>query len=416
VAATPVTMPIRCIFWIEMADNVKFKEWQCHDDRPAICKEEALKRTLAFAGIHAVSVSSEIDEVFAGISISNFEGAEGTWTETGGILQGVAGAGAQWYKIRHSTEVELGFVATFDWVSGPTCAFLLCCDDSYDGYGVFFNSTGGGMAIAEVDGTSAPLLSHIPFSYSSPASITVMAWPQQHTTIDEIDELTIAAWVDGQLLLSYSMPYVEKGKMIGFAVYQNDTTTFDNLRIAQLHQVVEWTSVDPGEIAGAGLSRVIGYGKIRIQARHDGSVRIWRNNSTTPDWTVPSTRPGTSVRRRQIYSPSHWRMVGALHEIDDFRAGYQGHIFEVGQDPNALSEDATADRAGESHRDMEEEAAGLNLAMAPNPVVEPEDVLTWDGEKWRVNTIAYRAQWRGGQGKGAPVLESSIDLRECLGS
>jgi len=397
-----------------LADNVKFKEWQCHDDRPAICREEALKRTLAFAGIHDTSAESEIDELFAGISISNFEDDEGTWTEAGGVLQGVAGAAAQWYKIRHSTEVELGFVATFDWVSGSTGAFLLCCDDSYEGYGVFFNSTGGGVAITEVDGITTPLLSWLPFSHTAPASIVVMAWPQQHTTIDEIDELTIAVWLDGQLLLSHSMPYEEKGKKVGFAVYQNDTAMFDNLRIAQFHQIVEWTSVDPGEAASSGLSRVIAYGKIRVQARYDGSVKIWRNNTTGSDWTVPAARPGTVAETRQIYPPGHWRMVGALHEIDDFRAGYQGHVFDLGQDPNALSEDATASRAVESHRDMEEEATGLELMMAPNPIVEPEDVLTWDGEKWRVGTIAYRVGWRGGQGQGSAVLESSISLRECI--
>lgn len=45
--------------------NVRFKDWQCHDDRLAICREEAVRRTLAFAGIHDVDAKTEIDEDFA---------------------------------------------------------------------------------------------------------------------------------------------------------------------------------------------------------------------------------------------------------------------------------------------------------------------------------------------------------------
>ena len=43
-----------------MTDNLKFKDWQCHDDGPPICREEAVKRTLAFSGIHDIAPEAEI--------------------------------------------------------------------------------------------------------------------------------------------------------------------------------------------------------------------------------------------------------------------------------------------------------------------------------------------------------------------
>lgn len=61
-----------------MSDNVKFKGWQCHDDGPAICREEAIRRTLAFAGIHAIMVESAIDEDFTESAASGSPDTVGT--------------------------------------------------------------------------------------------------------------------------------------------------------------------------------------------------------------------------------------------------------------------------------------------------------------------------------------------------
>jgi len=69
--------------------NIKFKNWQCHDDRLAICREEAIKRTLAFAGIHSTVAESEIDEDFTVASASGGPDTVGTlliWYDVGTLL------------------------------------------------------------------------------------------------------------------------------------------------------------------------------------------------------------------------------------------------------------------------------------------------------------------------------------------
>ena len=396
-----------------MADNVQFKNWQCYDDKPALCQEEALKRVLAFAGVHDVATDTAVLERFASGDASDYhmEDEEGTWSINNYTLQGIGGGVGKWYRVRHSTEVEIGFIATFD-KTGNRGAFLFNSDDSYEGYLVWW--TGTTVGVSGVDGTTETALLNLPVAETGAARVTVAVWPLRYTAIDEIDDLAVMLWFDDKHLMTHTMPYEERGKKIGFAVYQSDTITFDNLRVAQLHQLVEWASVDPGEAASASLSRIIGYEQIKARARYDGSVKVWRNEEETADWVVPTGRPLIFTENIELYPPSHHRLLGALHEIDTFRVGTQGHIFVVGQDPNALSEDETYSQGTRRHEMLEESAHTAVVEMAPNPAIEPEDVIDIDGETWRVGAINYRAAWRGDRDRGAPVLESNLQLRECL--
>jgi hypothetical protein len=397
-----------------MADNVKFKEWQSHDDRPGIDQENSISRTLAFAGIHDRTFLREIEQSFDenGVSIStlDFGFDEGTWTVTGNALQGVGGGAGQWYKIRHLTDVPVGFVASFT-KTGNRGAFLFCLDSNYKGYMVYW--TGTTVGVAEVDGDSTTDKCVLPCTETGAANVKVMVWPKSYTSVDEIDDLVVALWFDDDLLLTYTLSYVERGDEIGFGVYQSDTITFDDLVVPQLHHIVEWTSIDPGEPASSGLGRVIMHEKIRMLARYDGGVKAWRSTSTSADWTVPATRPTNAVRSRDIYFPTHIRLAGALHEIETFRAGTHGHIFTTGNDPNALSQEEVYDRAVRRHRETEETAEILTLDMAPNPIIEPEDLISYDSVTWRVNVIEFEIGVAGGTGY---VLRSRIQAREYLAS
>ncbi len=184
----------------------------------------------------------------------------------------------------------------------------------------------------------------------------------------------------------------------------------------QLRHVQEWTSVDPGETAAASLGRVIGQDNIRVQARYDGTVKLWRNTATSIDWAVDLSRPTKAAKRHQHYSVSHLRLVGAVHETDTFRDSNQGHIFAVAQDPNALSETETYDKGTRRHREGEEGSDKLVLTIQPNLVLEPGDVISYSGDSWRIENIAYKIGMQSGPGGQAPVLASSISCRRVLTS
>jgi len=395
--------------------NVKFKEWQCNDGRPAITQETAIDRCLRFSGIHHTSFADWITDAMdvdtslvSDISDAGWEGEEGTWDIYHEFLYGTGGGAARWYKLRYSTPVELGFVATFN-KRDDRSAFLICSDTSYNGYLVWW--TGTAVGVTEVAGDTETVLISVPCTEDGEAHVTVAVWPQRTTSIDTIDNLSICLWFDDKHLLTYTMEYEAKGTHIGFAVYQADSVRFSELNVPQLHQLTEWTSVDPGQTASSGLARALGQDEIRVQARYDGSVYVWRNTGADSDWTLPTKRPVTVLQQNQIYKPGHIRLVGALHEIDNFRAGDQGHIFGVLQDPNALSEKATADRADRRHKTAVEGADSRSFMTPPNVLLEPEDVITYDGATWRISTLSYRI---GRQGDISYVLSSRIEARDCL--
>lgn len=392
--------------------NVKFKQWQCHDDRPALTQEDGIHRALSFSGIHNVEFTDWINDAFdvatSQISEVSLEDPEGTWYTNGGKLYGVGSGAARWYKVRHITATDISFTATFT-KTGDRGAFLFNSDDSYDGYLVWW--TGTAVGVTDVDGSTETLLTSVPCTETGTAEVTVSVRAMRYSSIDKVDDLAIGLWFDGKLLLNHTMEYKEKGEHVGFAVYQSDSITFDDLRVAQLHQIVEWASVDPGEEAAACLSRIIGQDKIRAQARYDGSVKVWRNTETTSDWTAPASRILTYTESRQVHPPFHLRMVGALHEVDVFRDGTQGHVFVIAQDPNALTQTATYNAATRKIKDLCEMAHTIGVVMAPNPVLEPEDVITYDGLKWRISTIKFAIAVEGG---GAYVLSSTIEARRCL--
>lgn len=392
-----------------------FKATQCHDDRPVLTQKDSIARCLSFAGIHDHSFATWIDEAMDVTTSNlseisdggNWAGEEGTWATCDGVLHGTGGGAARWYKIYQTTSVDLGYVATFD-KTGNQGAFLFCSTAAFYGYLVWW--TGTAVGVTDVNGATETVLFSLPCTETGSAAVTVAVRPQRYERIDTVDDLSVSLWFDNKLLLTHTMEYETRGSHIGFAVWESDSITFDNLTVCQLHQIIDWTSVDPGEAVASGIGRALGYDEIFMRSRYDGTVRVWRNTDNESDWTVPANRARTAGRRQDIYTPSHMRVVGALHEIDNFRTGTQGHIFAIGQDPNALSELATYNSATRVHRSRVEKGEERTVVLAPNPALEPEDIITYDGEKWRVTSISYRVEKEG----SGYSLVSVLNTRECL--
>ena len=395
--------------------TIHFQDFQCHDDRPQYTQLEGIQRILAFVGNHSTEFELLVSEPGTG-ALSNFDtaDAQGTWQITGGYIQGVGGGAAQWYKIRHITPVEPGFVATFDWDSGG-CAYLFGADDDFSGYMVWWDGTDVGIAsCTETEHTD---FTKRPFAVSGPSSVTVGVWPRSYYSIDEIDDLIVAVWFDDQLALAYAIPYVSTmSNHTGFGVYQSGTVKVDDYQIVELHQIQEWTTVGPGEVAGAGLSRVIGQEDILLRARYDGTIRVWVEDSSVSDWTVPAARPVQYSKTTSLYWPNHLRMVGALYEDSAlFRPGNQGHIFETVQDPNALTAAATSTRGQRQHARIEESSQGIAITMPPNLALEVEDIITYDGTAYRIKAITLNIQMAGTPGgKEVPVLMGTYQCEQCL--
>jgi len=410
--------------------NLQFTDFQCHDDRPTLSREEGIARTLGFAGIHDRDTLSWMAEAFTSatsdistVADCGFDYDEGTWVVNNN-LTGIAPDGTQWYKILYAAdEIGSNFTLTFD-KTGDNGGVVLCASPTYS-TALLAWWTGAYVGFSSLAGATETILSKLPCTEVGAATVTVAVWPRSYSKIDKVDDLAMAIWFDGHLLVQYTTPNpsarygVTSWGYFGFAVSDTATATFDNMRIPQLHQNQEWTSVDPGEAASAGLNRVMGQDMIRVQARYDGGVKIWRNVGTDVDWTPAVGTARKASKQHQFYSPSQLRLVGGAHEVNVFRDNLnQGHVFAVANDPHALDEEDTYDRAIRLHKKAEESADKLILELVGlNVLLEPEDIIEYNGTKWRVQTIAYRIASQTGQGGGnVAVLDSTVQCRACLES
>lgn len=406
--------------------NLQFTDFQCHDDRPTLTREEAIERTLGFAGIHERSTLSWICEAFSGgtsdvsnISDYDLDHAEGDWCiAPDHTLSGIATDGNQWYKVLYTGDtIEVGFEVSFD-KTGDNGGFVFCADTDYNP-ALLAWWTGTHVGFSSLAAATETVLLSLPCTETGASTVTVAVWPRSYSRIDEVDDVAMALFFDGKLLAQHVTSNNDDwGEHIGFAVGDSSTATFDNIRIPQLYQIQEWTSVDPGEAASAGLNRVTGQDLIRVQARYDGSVKIWRNDATTVDWSVATGAARMAGKRHKFYSPSHLRLVGGAHEINVFRDSNQGHVFAVAQDPHALSENDTYNRATRQHERVEETADQLRLELTGlNVLLEPEDIIQYNSKKQKVQTIAYRISRQTGRGGAeVAVLDSSVECRIHLES
>jgi len=404
--------------------TLKFTNWQCCDDRPALNIEESIQRPLGFSGVHSYEaldwVLEDFSESTSMVSTVDFEGPEGGWAFIGGSLLGVPTDDTQWYKVRYSEEIEIGFTTEFD-KTGTEGAFLFMCGDGYASYAAWW--TDSAVGVSRLMDDDEEVLTSIPMVYSGSSTVRIAVYPKMYSAIDQIDNIAVGMWFDGEMAFTYMIEFPNEvwrdldiaRKHVGFAV-RNTSATFSNWRIPQLHQVREWTSVDPGEAASASVGRTIGQDNIRVQARYDGSVKIWRNESTSSDWSIPTGRALQIGQKHRHYSPSHVRLVGALHEADTFRSGNQGHVFVVGQDPNAIMEAETYDKGERRHKEIEESYDQIEIVCAPNVLLEPGDVVAFNSSYWRVENISLKIVMQGSGPAQVPVLGSSITCRKLLTS
>ncbi len=185
--------------------SLTFTEWQCHDDRPGLSREDGIKRTLGFAGIHDYQALDWITEAFtsstSSISDTGMEGEEGTtWSILDGELYGGPPDGTQWYKIRHETEIEVGYTVEFD-KTGDEGGFLFMMNDSYVGYVVWW--TGTAVGVSSINDTAETILTSIPCTETGAATVRVAIYPRMYSHVDVVDDIAVGLWFDNKMLFTY---------------------------------------------------------------------------------------------------------------------------------------------------------------------------------------------------------------------
>jgi hypothetical protein len=409
--------------------HLTFGDLQVTEYSPVVTLEDSMKRCCTLAGVaHDYEFQDEINDDCSSLDDFNTDDDTGTWTISGGQLKGVGGGTADtFYIIEHEVDVEPSYVLTFKKTSGGTAAVTLLGQE----YIVWFSQSL--TAIATLDSSTGQVdevLDRRPVVLEDDVDISIAVKYQCMNDFETIDWVSISVFQNGRCILGASdFIYVSVGEYerslagdftdeIGFAVWEGQTAYFDDIRIAELHNIREWTSVDPGETVAQGLNRAVGTTPVFYFMRYNGALAAWVPGVRSLDWTVSADRVTRLGSRDGYFTPGRVRMVGAYYEADVWKQAlvvqHGRDLFGMENDPNLMTEDEVLAGALDAHRIMREEDDLDSLQIPANPLLEPQDRVEYDGDDFRV--MAIQLSLRQVARDRGPAAEMSIETREYLES
>jgi len=363
-----------------MTDAIRFKEFLCCDTFTNKSIEHNARALFSYAGIHDRSFDDEISDDFDTLEASVWDTGfcDGTWAIVSEQLKGVGPGGGAWgYLLSIDDMPSEGILTVYK--LGTRGGIYFRMTDSSNGYMFFWDADSCGFLKGV--GGSWSALADVPKVYTGAADIT-LSWREMkfRETADE-KWLFMSAWVDGELAVTTEDDISDStpGLKIGFAAYDSDTVYFDDLRIPELTEVIDWASLDIGEAPGGALSRLIGGRHINYFLRYDGTLRMWRPKSASSSWTYQRHITGFNWQIDNRELASHYRQVGAWEQADVFSTTLlqQGiGRFHKSDNPDLMTKEACYDEANYAIQELRENADRIDMSVPAQVLQEPEDVVT----------------------------------------
>lgn len=206
----------------------------------------------------------------------------------------------------------------------------------------------------------------------------------------------ITLWVNGKWVFSYAYNYgltaLEEQPRFGLYAPPGLTKVYDNVRVRELGQSIEWATIDPNERPLNALLRVIDGLHIRYFARFNGALRVWRPKAKPSAHTyVTGDLDGfqSNFDKRQLYS--HARVTGGYVEANAIRMDLLkriGSVFTEINNPYLLSEAECLTEAQRALKRFEEGALTESFGVPHTPFLEPEDRITVRGNDRLITAIS----------------------------
>lgn len=271
--------------------------------------------------------------------------------------------------------------------------------------------TSGGYYLAGTDGNGQPCIwlydkvrsnltllcttAWLSFSEEHKFTVTFRRW--QSDSQGAIGRLSICLFINNVVAASYEeevkIQPVNSPLSIIIHPGQVRPVTFSSFEVSDFTEVMDVVSIDPGEPPMGGLSRAIEGVYLKMWMRPNKSLRAYRPflYSTTPLYTFPmdtlESLEGPSVDVRGLRS--HLRQQGAYVEaevIDTENLRKYGYRFEQAQNPFLMTVEECYLEGKRSLRRMKEEAMNISFVTHGRPLLETEDVVILNGEKYRITT------------------------------
>lgn len=329
-----------------------------NDDNPAVTLEKVFEHFGSYAGVHHY----QFDSAFQGFSTSDLTCPPGYGVDSAGSLCDQTGGdystypgGIAWHSGINSfsgvgmpNSYMIEFTAlTPDWSifvyadelpgTGSYKIRYLASDptqDYFNGNYIEIDLLGRWSFPVQIGQKSLPKIQANAYS-----RVKVMVRNYVKTS-DSIERLIyISVWIDDVLILSVSDEIARPIGIsrLGFWAQPQTTSGVDhalitNFRLANLSEVVPWSSLDPGEHPLDGIRRTIEDRYIKFHARWNGSIRAWRPHPVYPvDQTLVQEREfhlAPIIDTRGVFT--HLRMLGAfqwVQTVDKPLLELYGHSF-----------------------------------------------------------------------------------------
>jgi len=381
--------------------TVAFKQHEVVDGCLDLTIEEMYRALGEYAGLHLFSFDDEIADTFEEVDDAVWGSvSEGTWgVNSDSQLEGTGGGGAQWYWLLSQEDVPASFVLQVDKYS-ERGAIAFLAEDADNLYYVSWTSTACKVAKI-VLGVEEVLCSLPKTDYAGECALTLSVQRDKYGHY-------ISLWADDDFVVnaytSVGLGEPETGAdvagaKIGFGVYLGETVLFDNLRIAELTEVLPIVTIDVGETPLGALQRAIGRRHINYFCRWNGELRAWRPKAQTAKHIYTADEGylfNEQIDRRGLIS--HWRQIGAWDVADAWDEDLLqnvGHKFHKDDNPDLMTQGECQTEAEQSLIRSKEYAHTIDLEAPLNVFLEPEDRVTVRDGDWILT--AYSLTLRGGE-------------------
>jgi len=362
--------------------SVKFKEHLFIKGRMDNTIEDCFRATGQYAGIHSFQFDSEFEDACADLSNWDTGNGEGTWTIAAGVLQGTGTSG--WQFIATNDELPKAFVLKLDYIPDGdetgAVGVLAVDEDSM----IFVAWTSTQISIVQRVVNVDTNLIVLPKARTGEKEITISVQP------GEEEDCFISCWFDEAFQINAHLATYPAGRHIAVGVSGTQTAQYDNFRVAELTEKLEYITMDVGETPLSALRRAIGRRHINYFVRFDGSLRAWRPKAQSATRTISTERvvyiTDHTIDRTGLVS--HWRQVGAWDTADawDETLLYQiGHKFHKDDNPDLMTEDDCELEAERSIERTKEYAETQSAEFNFIPFQEPEDRIDILGTEWLIS-------------------------------
>jgi len=343
---------------------VTFDEHKMYNRQPPQTVERAIQTYAAWSDIH----ETEFLDTYYDASLT------------------IPGGGGQWNAEEYNDDIPYNILIEYHTIQ--------------DGHGVIVrkDSEGNKLSFTIYDGESQcgyyeaendlwHIIHSKPVTAPEEADVSV-AFREQRFSDDPDDVwVSISIWMNDALIDTYLLFWgTPMTGDIKFGLYTYGSHELTNVRIPQLTEFAEWSSLDPGEFTLGGMQRALEGRYVKYFIRFNGSMKAWRRTQVNTEHTysndnIWNIREAFDIR--QFYN--HVRMMGAYDHAEYVRydlVGKYGHKFLETNNPFLMSPAECLREAEREIDRMEEKAFSLQIASACRPHLEPEDRITVDGKEW----------------------------------